>query len=66
MTKKYVLGAPEVTIGPRTKDFVWGEKELFLKDANGTLNVVEGLLLVRVVLPRSVAAKLGGIPFLPR
>ena len=66
MSKKFCLGSPEVIIGPQVKNFVWGDNELFLQDENGSLNMVEGLLLVRVVLPRSVAPKLRGIPFLPR
>ena len=66
LSKEYVLGAPEVIIGSQTKDFVWGENALFFPNKeNGGLQEVEGLLLVRVTLPRKVAAKLKGIPFLP-
>ena len=64
LKNSYVLGTPEVIIGHRLKDFKWGENALFLKDANGKLCEVEGLLLVRVVLPRKVAPNLRGIPFL--
>ena len=39
-----------------------GEKELFYKENDGTLTPVEGLLLVRVVLPREVAGRLGVSP----
>ena len=60
-----MLGSPEVIVGSQTKNFVWGEKELFLREVDGSLTPVEGLLLVRVVLPRLVAPKLRGIPFLP-
>ena len=45
---------------------MWGEKELFLPNKEtGDLEGVEGLLLVRVTLPRDVTPKLKGIPFLP-
>ena len=66
LKNSYVLGTPEVIIGSQTKNFSWGENELFYKENDGTLTPVEGLLLVQVVLPREVAGRLGGIPFLPR
>ena len=67
MEKMYVLGAPEIIIGAQTKEFVWGDKELFLPNKeNGSLEPVEGLLLCRVTLPRAVAPSLKGIPFLPK
>ena len=44
---------------------MWGPKGLFLPNKNGDLEQVEGLLLVRVTLPRKVAPQLKGIPFLP-
>ena len=56
-----------MVIGAQTKDFVWGDKDLFLPyKKNGTLEAVEGLLLVRVTLPRDIAPRRKGIPFLPR
>ena len=67
LTKKYVLGAPEVVIGNETQEFVWQENSLSLPNKEtGVLEEVEGLLLVRVTLPRGVGKKLKGIPFLPK
>ena len=66
LNREYVLGPPEVVIGDQTKDFVWGQKGLYLPNKEGNLEEVEGLLLVRVTLPREVAPKLKGIPFLPQ
>ena len=66
ISKKYILGAPEVIIGNQTKEFVWGEKNLFLPNKDGTLEEVEGLLLVRVTLPRAASKSFQGIPFLPQ
>ena len=67
LTKIYVLGAPEVVIGNETQEFVWQENSLLLPNKEtGVLEEVEGLLLVRVTLPRGVGKKLKGIPFLPK
>ena len=60
ISNSYVLGPPEVIIGPAVKNFVWGAEQLFLKNDEGSLIAVEGLLLVRVVLPRSIAPQLRG------
>ena len=62
----YVLGEPEVIIGDETKEFQWKDNELYFPNKNGILTPVEGLILCRVCLPRNVAPKLRGIPFLPQ
>ena len=62
----YVLGEPEVIIGEKTKDFQWKGDELHFTNKDGVLTPVEGLILCRVCLPRDVAPKLRGIPFLPQ
>ena len=65
LTKKFVLGAPEVIVGSDVEKFKWGENELFLCEGD-KLTPVEDLLSVRVVLPRKNAPNLSGIPFLAR
>ena len=51
-------------LGEDTAGFVWGKDDLYFPNAMGQMTSVEGLLLVKVVLPRSEAPKLHGIPFL--
>ena len=42
MTHRYVLGQPEVVIGPQVKNFEWKKGQLFFPNNKGILSPVEG------------------------